>query len=79
MIKGKQKENSDSVFTLDDLIQESMEMNNFLTKRINTSPISKTQSFSKFFSRKIRLQNSLKKNFWERNFCQSNVSSLYIT
>ena len=73
MIKAKQKEASDSVFTLDELIQESIEMNNFLKKKME-SPIQNTQSLSKFFSRKIKLQNSSKKNFWERNSSQPIVS-----
>jgi len=73
MKKARQNEVSDSVFTLDDLIQESIEMNNFLKKKIE-SPILNTQSLSKFFSRKIKLQNSSKKNFWERNSSQSIVS-----
>ena len=34
MQKARQKEASDSVFTLDDLIQESIEMNNFLKKKM---------------------------------------------
>ena len=49
MIKAKQKEQSDSVFTLDDLIQESIEMNNFLKKKMESSHISNTQSLNKFF------------------------------
>ena len=50
MQKARQKEASDSVFTLDDLIQESIEMNNFLKKKME-SPIQNTQSLNKFFSR----------------------------
>ena len=73
MQKARQKEASDSVFTLDDLIQESIEMNNFLKKKME-SPIQNTQSLNKFFSRKIKLQNSSKKIFWERNSSQPIVS-----
>jgi hypothetical protein len=78
MKKIKQKEASESVFTLDDLIQESIEMNNFIKKRINNQIIN-FPPLNKFFSQKISLYNSSKKNFWERNSLQSNVSFLYIT
>ena len=78
MIKAKQKEASDSVFTLDELIQESIAMNNFLKKKINNQ-ISSSPSLNKFFSQKIFLHNSSKINFWERNISTSNVSIIYIT
>jgi len=78
MKKIKQKEASESVFTLDDLIQESIEMNNFFKKKINNQ-IPNAPSLTKFFSQKLFLHNSSKKNFWERNIAQSNVSFLYIT
>ena len=71
MQKARQKEASDSVFTLDDLIQESIEMNNFLKKKME-SPIQNTQSLSKFFSRKIKLQNSSKKKFLGKKFFSTN-------
>ena len=77
MIKARQKEESDSVFTLDELIQESIEMNNFIKKKIE-SPVSSSLSLNKFFSKKIKLHNSSKKNFWERNNTQSTVSSYSI-
>ena len=79
MKKVKQKEVSESVFTLDDLIQESIEVNNFLKKKI-TNQITNSPSLNNFFSQKIFLRNTSKINFWERkNTCQSNVSHMYIT
>jgi len=78
MKKVKQKEVSESAFTLDDLIQESIEVNNFLKKKINNQ-ISSSTSLNKFFSQKIFLHNSSKINFWERNNSTSNVSIIYIT
>jgi hypothetical protein len=78
MKKIKQKEASESVFTLDDLIQESIEMNNFIKKRINNQIIN-SPPLNKFFSQKIFLHNSSKINFWERNISTSNVSIIYIT
>ena len=77
MIKARQKEESDSIFTLDELFQESIEMNNFIKKKIE-SPISTSFSQNKFFSKKIKLHNCSKKNFWERNICPSNLSSYSI-
>ena len=73
MIKARQKEESDSIFTLDELFQESIEMNNFIKKKIE-SPISTSFSQNKFFSKKIKLHNCSKKNFWERNSSQPIVS-----
>lgn len=78
MKKVKQKEVSESIFTLDDLFQESVEANNFLKKKI-TNQISNSLSLNNFFSQKIFLHNSSKINFWERNTSQSNVSLIYIT
>ena len=77
MMKARQKEESDSVFTLDELIQESIEMNNFIKKKIE-SPVSASLSLNKFFSKKIKLHNTSKKNFWERNNTQSTISSYNI-
>ena len=79
MIKAKQKEQSDSVFTLDDLIQESIEMNNFLKKKMESSHISNTQSLNKFFFRKIKLQNASRKVLWERNSLEQNVRIIILT
>ena len=73
MLKAKQKEQSDSIFTLDDLIQESIEMNNFL-KQKTSSPNKDYLSLTNFFSQKIKLHNTTKKNFWERNSSQINVT-----
>ena len=73
MIKAKIKEASDSVFTLDELIQESIEMNNFIKNKMENSS-AYTQSLNKFFSRKIKLQNCSKINFWERNISEQIVS-----
>ena len=78
MKKVKQKEVSESIFTLDDLFQESVEANNFLKKKI-TNQISNSLSLNNFFSQKIFLHNSSKINFWERNISTSNVSIIYIT
>ena len=78
MIKSKQKESSESAFTLDELIQESIEMNNFLKKKIDF-PIPNTQSLNKFFSKKIKLHNCSKRNYWERSSSQSNVSIFILT
>ena len=78
MIKARPKEESDSVFTLDELIQESIEMNNFIKKKIESPVSSSSLSLNKFFSKKIKLHNSFKKNFWERNNSQPNISSYSI-
>ena len=77
MIKAKQKEPSDSIFTLDDLIQESIEMNNFLKQKISTSNRDYL-SLTNFFSQKIKLHNTTKKNYWERNESQVNVTIYFI-
>ena len=74
MIKAKIKEASDSVFTLDELIQESIEMNNFIKNKMENSS-AYTQSLNKFFSRKIKLKNCSKINFWERNTTSEQIVS----
>ena len=73
-----QKETCDSAFTLDDLIQESVEMNNFLKAKTNQSqPLDNSNYFEnikKFFSGSIKLRNSSKNNCWEKSNLQNNVS-----
>lgn len=78
MIKAKQKEPSDSIFTLDDLIQESIEMNNFLKQKMSSPTSPDYLSLTNFFSQKIKLHNTTKKNFWDRNTSQENVTLYHI-
>ena len=76
----KPKETGDSAFTLDDLIQESVEMNNFLKGKTN-QPFheeNNLDNLSKFFSCEIKLRNASKNNCWEKSNSSNNVSSIYI-
>ena len=76
---NKPKETNDNTFTLDDLIQESLEINNFLKGKTN-KPFHEenyNENLSKFFSRSIKLRNSSKNIFWEKNNLSNNVSKIF--
>jgi hypothetical protein len=75
MNKGKEV-CGDSVFTLDELMQESMEMNNFLKEKTNQvrSNDNYNENMNKFFSRCIKLRNASKNICWEKNNISNNVS-----
>ena len=72
----KTKEIYDSVFTLDDLIQESFEMNNFLKGKISNQSQDENyyQNITKFFLHPIKLRNASKNMCWERTNLSNNVS-----
>ena len=73
---NKPKEVYDSAFTLDELIQESVEMNNFLKGKTN-KPYHEDNYFdnlNKFFSRVIKLRNASKNICWEKSNSPNNVS-----
>ena len=72
---NKPKEINDNTFTLDDLIQESLEMNNFLKGKTN-NPSHYFENSSKFFSRPIKLRNSSKNICWEKNNSSNNVRKI---
>ena len=72
----KVKEIYDSAFTLDDLIQESLEMNNFLKGKTN-QPFHNDnylENLFKFFSQNIKLQNASKNICWAPSTSTKNVS-----
>ena len=73
---NKEKEICDSVFTLDELIQESVEINNFLKGKTNRQNPDGNyiENLSKFFSRSIKLRNASKNICWEKSNSQNNVS-----
>ncbi len=75
----KTKEICDSAFTLDDLIQESVEINNFLKWKINKPYYNKNyyKNLKKFFSKSIKLRNVLKNSCWEKSELQNYVSNNY--
>lgn len=76
----KEKEICDSGFTLDDLIQESVDMNNFL--KVKTSQTfhdgNNYDSLNKFFERSIKLRNASKNICWEKSNSPNNVSKLFL-
>ena len=71
----KIKEICDSAFTLDDLMQESVEINNFLKGKTSKPNENYYENLSKFFSRKIKLNNALKNKCWEKSNSKKYVSS----
>ena len=75
---NKPKEASDNTFTLDDLFQKSLEINNFLKGKTNKPSHDENyyDNLSKFFSREIKLRNSSKNICWEKNNTSNNVSRI---
>ena len=73
----KAKEICDSAFTLDDLMQESFEINNFLKGKTNKPYQIENyyENLSKFFSQKIKLKNASQNQCWERSNLENYVSS----
>ncbi len=77
---NKQKEICDSVFTLDDLIQESLEINNFLKGKTNQPSYDDNyyENLTKFFSNPIKLRNAEKNICWEIANSSNNVSIIHL-
>jgi hypothetical protein len=75
---NKPKEANDNTFTLDDLFQKSLEINNFLKGKTNKPSHDENyyDNLSKFFSREIKLRNSSKNICWEKNNTSNNVSRI---
>ena len=73
----KQKEiNDNSVFTLDELIQESIDMKNFLKGKTNL-PFREenyNETLNKFFTRSVKLRNASKNICWEKSNSPDYVS-----
>ena len=76
---NKPKEANDNTFTLDDLIQESLEMNNFLKGKTNKPSHDENyyENLSKFFSHNIKLRNASKNICWEQSNSPNNVRKNY--
>ena len=72
----KKKNICDSGFTLDDLIQESVEINNFLKGKTNMQYQEDNiyENLSKFFSRSVKLRNATKNTCWEKSSSKNIVS-----
>ena len=72
---NKPKEICDSAFTLDDLIQESVEMNNFLKGKTNQSYHNGNhfENLSRFFTNEMKLRNAKKNICWEKSNLQNSV------
>jgi hypothetical protein len=72
----KKKNICDSGFTLDDLIQESVEINNFLKGKTNKQYQEDNiyENLSKFFSRSVKLRNATKNTCWEKSSSKNIVS-----
>ena len=77
---NKQKEICDSAFTLDDLIQESLEMNNFLKGKTNKPFHDENfyENLAKFFSSPIKLRNAEKNICWETSNLSNSVRKIYL-
>ena len=74
------KINDNSVFTLDELIQESIDMKNFLKGKTNL-PFREenyNETLNKFFTRSVKLRNASKNICWEKSNSPNNVSKLFL-
>ena len=60
----------DSLITLDNLVKESVDMNNFLNLQKEDNSC---QSLKNFFSDKINLKNAIQNQCWERNEISDNT------
>ena len=77
----KQKEIYDnSVFTLEELIQESVDMNNFLKGKTKQYFIEENyyENLNKFFAKNIKLRNASKNICWEKNNSPNNVRKYFL-
>ena len=65
----------DSAFTLDDLIQEEININNFIKEKINSSNFG---NLNNFFSKSFSLNHADKNIFWDRTHLQKNKYDINI-
>ena len=74
----KEKEIDNNIFTLDDLFQQSVDINNFLKGKINQTNHESTneENITLFFSQRIKLRNASKNEYWEKSNSPDNVRQL---
>ena len=74
----KEKEIGNSIFTLDDLFQQSVDINNFLKGKIKQTnhESNNEENITLFFSQRIKLRNASKNEYWEKSNSPDNVRQL---
>ena len=70
------KEVFDSGFTLDNIFQESINLNNLVSS--NKSKDSKINNVQKFFRKNLKLRNVSKRIYWNRANSKVNVKKYLI-
>ena len=68
---NRTKEVFDSGFTLDDIFQDSININNLVTS--NKSNASNYDNIQKFFRKNLKLRNASKRIYWNRADSKVNV------
>ncbi len=68
---NRTKEVFDSGFTLDDIFQDSININNLVTS--NKSNVSNYDNIQKFFRKNLKLRNVSKRIYWNRADSKVNV------
>ena len=68
---NRTKEVFDSGFTLDDIFQDSININNLIIS--NKSNVSNCDNIQKFFRKNLKLRNVSKRIYWNRADSKVNV------
>ena len=68
---NRTKEVFDSGFTLDDIFQDSININNLVIS--NKSNVSNYDNIQKFFRKNLKLRNVSKRIYWDRADSKVNV------
>ena len=72
---NRTKEVFDSGFTLDDIFQESIDLNNLVLS--NKSSETKYENILKFFSKNFKLRNVSKRMYYNKSDLNSKVKTIY--
>ncbi len=72
---NRTKEVFDSGFTLDDIFQESIDLNNLVLS--NKSNETKYENILKFFSKNFKLRNVSKRMYYNKSDLNSKVKTIY--
>jgi hypothetical protein len=72
---NRTKEVFDSGFTLDDIFQESIDLNNLVLS--NKSNETKYENILKFFSNNFKLRNVSKRIYYNKSDLNSKVKTIY--
>ena len=72
---NRTKEVFDSGFTLDDIFQESIDLNNLISSKKSTG--TKYENIQKFFKKNLKLRNVSKRIYWNSADINTKVKKLF--